>query len=126
MGRFTRLGNGPLTDFIQSREKVSDNFLDQTQGPSKKKFFCSCEFFLFFRALMNILNSYSYLMEVDVLLVRSCLYLFLVDELKEFLDNINVELLDVLNIFTFKIPQDIYYTNFQVIRKLLKRVRFDS
>lgn len=75
---------------------------------------------------MNILNSYSYLMEVDVLLVRSCLYLFLVDDLKEFLDNINVELLDVLNIFTFKMPQDIYYTNFQVIRKLLKRVRFDS
>uniref|UniRef100_A0A3P8VZZ7 RING-type E3 ubiquitin transferase n=1 Tax=Cynoglossus semilaevis TaxID=244447 RepID=A0A3P8VZZ7_CYNSE len=75
------------------------------------------------KALMNILNSYSYLMEVDVLLVRSCLYLFLVDDLKEFLDNINVELLDVLNIFTFKMPQDIYYTNFQAVSDILSHVQ---
>uniref|UniRef100_A0A3Q3GL01 Uncharacterized protein n=1 Tax=Labrus bergylta TaxID=56723 RepID=A0A3Q3GL01_9LABR len=65
------------------------------------------------KALINLMKSHSHLMEVDVLLVRSCLYLMPFDGLEECLTHINTELLDVLHIFTNKSPQEISYSNFQ-------------
>ncbi|GLD49345.1 E3 ubiquitin-protein ligase rnf213-alpha-like protein, partial [Lates japonicus] len=65
------------------------------------------------RALMNLMKSHSHLMEVDALLVRSCLYLMSIDDLVECAININTELLDMLHVFTNKAPQEITYSNFQ-------------
>lgn len=56
---------------------------------------------------MNVMKSHSHLMEVDPLLVRSCLYLMPFDELTECAININIELLDMLHVFLNKAPQDI-------------------
>lgn len=53
-------------------------------------------------------------MEVDALLVRSCLYLMPFDGLTECILNFDTELLDILYVFTNKAPQDISYSNFQV------------
>lgn len=71
-------------------------------------------YYFVFRALVNAMKSHSHLMEVDALLVRSCLYLLPLDELMECVTNINIELLDMLHVFTNKVPQDISYSNFQV------------
>lgn len=61
------------------------------------------------RALVNVIKNHSYLMEVDALIVRSCLCLMPFDELMECVVNINVniELLDMLHIFINKAPQDV-------------------
>lgn len=77
---------------------------------------CHCEVFdsLVFRALMNVMKNYSHLMEVDTLLVRSCLFLMPVDELMECIRNMNPQLLDLLHVFTNKVPQDIAASSSQV------------
>lgn len=67
-----------------------------------------------FRALVNLMKSHSHLMEVDALLVRSCTYLMPFDDLMECIININIELLDMLYVFTNKAPQDITSSNVQV------------
>lgn len=63
---------------------------------------------------MNLMKSHSYLMEVDALAVRSCLYLMSIDELVECSININPELLDMLHVFVNKVPEDISYNSFEV------------
>lgn len=60
-----------------------------------------------FRALLNILKCHSHLMEVDPLLVRSCLYLMTFDDLVECAVNLNVGLLDMLHVFFSRAPQEI-------------------
>lgn len=67
-----------------------------------------------FRALVKLMKNHSHLMEVDALLVRSCLYLMPFDEMMECVNNINTELLDILHVLTNKFPQDISYSNFEV------------
>lgn len=61
----------------------------------------------FFRALLNVMEKHSHLMEVDPLLVRSCLCLMPFDGLTECLTSINIELLDILQVFLNKAPQEI-------------------
>lgn len=56
---------------------------------------------------MNALKSNSYLMEVDALLVRSCLFLMPFNELAECDIIATAELLDILYEFTNKVPQNI-------------------
>lgn len=73
----------------------------------------------FFRALLNVMKSNSHLMEVDPLLVRSCLYVIPFDELMECANNINIELLDVLYVFLNKAPQDITSSTVTVNEKNL-------
>ncbi|XP_060883381.1 E3 ubiquitin-protein ligase rnf213-alpha isoform X2 [Labrus mixtus] len=74
------------------------------------------------KALINLMKSHSHLMEVDALLVRSCLYLMPFDDLTECLTHINTELLDVLHIFTNKAPQEISY-NFQTVSDILSHIQ---
>lgn len=59
-------------------------------------------------------------MEVDPLLVRSCLYVIPFDELTQCANNINIELLDVLYVFLNKAPQDITSSTVTVNEKKLK------
>lgn len=53
------------------------------------------------------MKKQSHLVEVDPLLVRSCLYLTPFDDLTECINSINIELLDILQVFLNKAPQDI-------------------
>lgn len=69
-----------------------------------------------FRAMVNVFKSHSYLMEVDPLLVRSCLFLMPFEGLMDCVSNINPELLDTLHAFTNKAPQEISYSDFEVKR----------
>nr|XP_043906230.1 E3 ubiquitin-protein ligase rnf213-alpha isoform X2 [Solea senegalensis] len=75
------------------------------------------------KAVVNMMKSNSHLMEVDVLVVRSCLFLMTVDGLMDCVANINVELLDTLHIFTAKTPQDISYSNFQAVSDVLAHIQ---
>lgn len=54
------------------------------------------------------MEKQSHLMEVDPLLVRSCLYLMPFDDLTQCVNSIKIELLDILQVFLNKVPQDIY------------------
>lgn len=60
------------------------------------------------------MKSHSYLTKIDVLVVRSWLYLISLDELLDCCDITNPELLDILHILTLKSPQVISYSNFEV------------
>lgn len=46
--------------------------------------------------MLNTLKSHRYLIKMDPILVRSCLYLIHLDELVECAGQVNVELLDML------------------------------
>ncbi|KAG7242861.1 hypothetical protein INR49_018116 [Caranx melampygus] len=75
------------------------------------------------KALVNLMKNNSHLMEIDALLVRSCLYLMSLDELLECTLSLNIELLDMLQIFTNKAPQDIDYNNFQTVSDILSHIQ---
>ena len=65
---------------------------------------------------MNAVKNNGHLIEVDALLVRSCLYLMTFDDLMECVININTELLDMLNVFLNKAPSDITASTVTVSR----------
>ncbi|XP_078124896.1 E3 ubiquitin-protein ligase rnf213-alpha-like isoform X2 [Sander vitreus] len=75
------------------------------------------------KALVNLMKSHSHLMEVDALLVRSCTYLMPFDDLMECIININIELLDMLYVFTNKAPQDITSSNVQTVTHILSHIQ---
>ncbi|XP_023265809.1 E3 ubiquitin-protein ligase RNF213 [Seriola lalandi dorsalis] len=75
------------------------------------------------KALVNLMTRHSHLMEVDALLVRSCLHLMSIDELMECTINIKAELLDMLHVFTQKAPQDITYSNFETVSDILSYIQ---
>lgn len=64
---------------------------------------------LHLRAMLNLMKTHAYLVEVDKLLARSWMYLMTVDELVECSSIIQAELLDILQLFTIKCPTDINY-----------------
>ncbi|XP_037649475.1 E3 ubiquitin-protein ligase rnf213-alpha isoform X2 [Sebastes umbrosus] len=74
------------------------------------------------KALVNLMKSHSHLMEVDPLLVRSCLFLLPFDNLMECVVNINTELLDMLHVFTNK-AQDISYSTFETVSEILSHIQ---
>ncbi|XP_078017826.1 E3 ubiquitin-protein ligase rnf213-alpha isoform X1 [Epinephelus lanceolatus] len=75
------------------------------------------------KALVNLMKSHSHLMNVDALLVRSCSYLMPLDELMECIININTELLDILQVFTYKTPADITSSNVQTVSAILSHIQ---
>lgn len=60
------------------------------------------------------MKAYSYLVEVDRLLGRSWMYLMTTEDLVECSSIIEVELLDMLHVFTMKAPLDVGYMNHEV------------
>ncbi|XP_061892824.1 E3 ubiquitin-protein ligase rnf213-alpha-like isoform X1 [Entelurus aequoreus] len=66
------------------------------------------------KAVVNMMKNNGHLMEVDPLVVRSCLHLMSISDLKEHSFKMNVQLLDILQVFTNKTPQEINYSNFEV------------
>lgn len=64
--------------------------------------------------MVKVLRNHSHLIDVDPLLVRSCLYLIPFDELVEFAGHVNVELLDMLVVVVNNTPADITYSSVQV------------
>ncbi|XP_041812142.1 E3 ubiquitin-protein ligase rnf213-alpha [Chelmon rostratus] len=77
------------------------------------------------KALVNVIKNHSYLMEVDALIVRSCLCLMPFDELMECVVNINVniELLDMLHIFINKAPQDVTASSVITVSEILSHIQ---
>ncbi len=122
MGRPARPWSQCLIPHWESREEVRTPFtfskvpLTQTFPVHEfgNKWILLCANSSVFRALLNAIKNQSHLMEVDALLVRSCLYLMPFDGLMECVINSNTELLDILHVFTNKVPQDITHSNFQV------------
>ncbi|KAK5599708.1 hypothetical protein CRENBAI_016743 [Crenichthys baileyi] len=75
------------------------------------------------RALLNVMKNNSHLMKVDPIFVRSCLYLMPLDEQLECSININPELLDILNVFTNKVPQEIDSSSSQDVTGILAHIQ---
>ncbi|XP_077939881.1 E3 ubiquitin-protein ligase rnf213-alpha isoform X1 [Gasterosteus aculeatus] len=75
------------------------------------------------KAMVNVFKSHSYLMEVDPLLVRSCLFLMPFEGLMDCVSNINPELLDTLHAFTNKAPQEISYSDFEAVSAILSHIQ---
>lgn len=64
----------------------------------------------YFRAMLNLMKGNGHLVEIDRLLARSWIYLMTVDEFVECSSIFHVELLDILQLFTMKCPNDINYS----------------
>ncbi|XP_061741549.1 E3 ubiquitin-protein ligase rnf213-alpha-like isoform X1 [Nerophis ophidion] len=75
------------------------------------------------KAVVNMMKNNSHLMEVDPLVVRSCLYLMSISDLKEHSFQMNVQLLDILQVFTNRTPPDISYTNREDVSAILSHVQ---
>ncbi|XP_077411767.1 E3 ubiquitin-protein ligase rnf213-alpha-like isoform X2 [Vanacampus margaritifer] len=75
------------------------------------------------KAILNMMKTHHHLMEVDPLVVRSGLYLMSVSEIEHYSINMNVQLLDILRVFTVKAPKDISYTNFQEVSGILSHIQ---
>ncbi|XP_069558951.1 E3 ubiquitin-protein ligase rnf213-alpha [Brachyistius frenatus] len=75
------------------------------------------------KALINVMKNRSHLMEVDALSARSCLYLMSLSDLMECSININNELLDMLQVFTIKTPQDISASHAQEVTDILSHIQ---
>lgn len=63
---------------------------------------------------MKLIKNKSHLIKVDPLLMRSCLYLIPFDELKECGVDLDVELLDILQVFFNSAPSEISYSTVEV------------
>lgn len=57
--------------------------------------------------MVNALSNHSYLINMDPILVRSCLYLIPLDDLVQCAGKVNVELLDMLVVVFNNTPLDI-------------------
>ncbi|XP_029293033.1 LOW QUALITY PROTEIN: E3 ubiquitin-protein ligase rnf213-alpha-like [Cottoperca gobio] len=75
------------------------------------------------RSLVNLMKNNSHLMEIDALLVRSYSYLLPLDDLMECIINVNIELLDMLHVFTNKAPQDITSTYVETVSQILSHIQ---
>ncbi|XP_054615147.1 E3 ubiquitin-protein ligase rnf213-alpha isoform X2 [Dunckerocampus dactyliophorus] len=75
------------------------------------------------RAMSNLMKKHRHLMEVDALAVRSCLYLMSVSDLKEYSFNMNVQLLDILHVFTNKASREISFGNYEDVSDILEHIK---
>ncbi|XP_070836494.1 E3 ubiquitin-protein ligase rnf213-alpha [Chaetodon trifascialis] len=77
------------------------------------------------KALVNMIKSHSHLIEVDALIVKSCLYLMPFDELMECVTNINVniELLDMLHVFINMAPPDVTASTVTTVFAILSHIQ---
>ncbi|XP_056587886.1 E3 ubiquitin-protein ligase rnf213-alpha-like [Triplophysa dalaica] len=74
------------------------------------------------RAILNLMKTHGYLVEVDRLLARSWMYLVTVDELVECSSIIHVELQDILQVFTMKCPDNINYSSYTGVSETLAHI----
>ncbi|KAF4115423.1 E3 ubiquitin-protein ligase rnf213-alpha isoform X2 [Onychostoma macrolepis] len=75
------------------------------------------------RAMLNLMQTHGHLVEVDKLLARSWMYLMTVDELVECSSIIHAELLDILQLFTMKCPDDISYSTSTSVADTLAHIQ---
>ncbi|XP_077384207.1 E3 ubiquitin-protein ligase rnf213-alpha-like isoform X2 [Festucalex cinctus] len=75
------------------------------------------------KAILNMMKTHRHLMEVDPLIVRSGLYLMTLSEIELYSITMNVQLLDILRVFTVKAPKDISYMNFQEVSGILSLIQ---
>ncbi|XP_020560953.1 E3 ubiquitin-protein ligase RNF213 isoform X3 [Oryzias latipes] len=75
------------------------------------------------REVIRMMKDHSHLMEVDSLLIRSCLYLMSFDKLMEFMKDLNPELLEVLLVVTQKVPEEITVSSFETATEILSHIQ---
>ncbi|RVE69573.1 hypothetical protein OJAV_G00079040 [Oryzias javanicus] len=75
------------------------------------------------RAVIKMMKDHSHLMEVDSILIRSCLYLMSFDKLMEYTKEMNPELLDILLVVTHKVPPEISASSFEAATEILSHIQ---
>ncbi|XP_051570261.1 E3 ubiquitin-protein ligase rnf213-alpha isoform X1 [Myxocyprinus asiaticus] len=75
------------------------------------------------RALLNLMKTHGHLVEVDRLLARTWMYLMTIDELFECSSIIHAELLDILQAFIMKCPNDISYSTSTSVSETLANIQ---
>ncbi|XP_026134867.1 E3 ubiquitin-protein ligase rnf213-alpha-like isoform X3 [Carassius auratus] len=75
------------------------------------------------RSVLNIMKTHGHLVEVDRLLARSWMFLMTVDELVECSSIIHVELLDFLQLFIMKCPEDLSYSSSTGVSESLAHIQ---
>ncbi|XP_016095221.1 E3 ubiquitin-protein ligase rnf213-alpha-like isoform X1 [Sinocyclocheilus grahami] len=75
------------------------------------------------RAMLNLMKTHGHLVEVDKLLARSWMYLMTVEELVECSSIIQAELLDILQLFTMKCPNDITFLTSTSVAEILAHIQ---
>eukprot|EP00063_Salmo_salar_P075006 XP_014049841.1 PREDICTED: E3 ubiquitin-protein ligase RNF213-like [Salmo salar] len=75
------------------------------------------------RAMLNLMKNNGHLVEMDRLVSRSWMCLLPVEDLMECSVLINVELLDLLHVFTLRAPQDVTYSNNQYVSDTLSHIQ---
>ncbi|XP_072299402.1 E3 ubiquitin-protein ligase rnf213-alpha-like [Eucyclogobius newberryi] len=74
------------------------------------------------RSLVNLMKNHLHLGVMDVLVVRSWLCLLSLSELLEGSIALKPELLDLLHIFSLKVPKQITYYNFEEVSKIMAHI----
>ncbi|KAK6312343.1 hypothetical protein J4Q44_G00180070 [Coregonus suidteri] len=75
------------------------------------------------RAMLNLMKNNGHLVEMDRLVSRSWMCLLPIEDLMECSVLINVELLDLLHVFTLRAPQDVTYSNNQYVSDTLSYIQ---
>ncbi|XP_066499023.1 E3 ubiquitin-protein ligase rnf213-alpha [Hoplias malabaricus] len=75
------------------------------------------------RAMLNLMKGNLHLVEIDRLLPRSWTCLVTIDDLMECSTNVHVELLDMLQIFSQKVPADISYSSATSVSETLTLIQ---
>ncbi|KAM9474594.1 E3 ubiquitin-protein ligase rnf213-alpha-like [Salvelinus alpinus] len=75
------------------------------------------------RAMLNLMKNNGHLVEMDRLVSRSWMCLLTIEDLMECSVIINVELLDLLHVFTLRAPQDVTYSNKQYVSDTLSHIQ---
>ncbi|XP_048046866.1 E3 ubiquitin-protein ligase rnf213-alpha isoform X2 [Megalobrama amblycephala] len=75
------------------------------------------------RAMLNLMKANGHLADIDRLLTRSWMYLMTVEELVECSSIFHVELLDILQLFTMKCPNDINYSTSTSVADTLEHIQ---
>eukprot|EP00063_Salmo_salar_P083286 XP_014058121.1 PREDICTED: E3 ubiquitin-protein ligase RNF213-like isoform X2 [Salmo salar] len=75
------------------------------------------------RAMLNLMKNNGHLVEMDRLVSRSWMCLLPIEDLMECSVLINVELLDLLHVFTLRAPQDVTYSNNQYVSDTLSHIQ---
>ncbi|XP_057717215.1 E3 ubiquitin-protein ligase rnf213-alpha-like isoform X2 [Corythoichthys intestinalis] len=75
------------------------------------------------KEILQMMQKHSHLMELDPLLVRSGLNLMSLDEIKEYSNTMNVQLLDILRAFAKVAPKEISHGNVEEVSGILSHIQ---
>ncbi|XP_037112942.1 E3 ubiquitin-protein ligase rnf213-alpha isoform X6 [Syngnathus acus] len=75
------------------------------------------------KGLLKMMKDKRHLMEVDPLAARSGFYLMSLGEFKDCSINMNIQLLDMLNVFSLKAPRSIGYHNSKDVSEILSHIQ---